>query len=58
MSDQSENVNQFKAITGADEERAKFYLSSAADQLEVRVKLFFCLHIPSFSLLGSYSKIL
>lgn len=40
MSEQSEKVTQFRAITGADEERAKFYLSSAADQLEVRFYFF------------------
>lgn len=40
MSDQEEKLAQFKAITGADEERAKFFLSSAADQLEVRLYIF------------------
>lgn len=37
MGDQAEKIAQFKAITGADEERAKFFLSSSADKLEVRV---------------------
>lgn len=41
MSDQAEKVEQFRAITGVDEERAKFYLSSAANQLEVRIINFF-----------------
>lgn len=35
MSDQAEKIAQFRAITGSDEEKAKFYLSSAADKVEV-----------------------
>ena len=35
-SDQEEKVNQFVGITGADSNRAKFYLQSAAWDLNVK----------------------
>lgn len=37
MSDQDEKVAQFRAITGSDEEKAKFYLSCAANKIEVNI---------------------
>lgn len=35
MSEQEEKLTQFIAITGANEDRAKFYLESSAWQVEV-----------------------
>jgi len=36
MADRDELLSQFTDVTGIDAERAKFYLESAAWQLEVR----------------------
>jgi UBX domain-containing protein 1 len=40
MSDNPELISQFTAITGVDEERAKFYLESSAWKLDVSSKNF------------------
>lgn len=37
MSDQEEKITQFTSITGANEDRARFFLDSAAGQVEVRL---------------------
>lgn len=37
MSDNEELVSQFTAITGVDDERAKFFLESSAWKLDVRI---------------------
>lgn len=44
MTDQTEKIAQFRAITGSDEEKAKFYLSSAANKIEVSIYIFFIFH--------------
>ncbi|XP_072389076.1 NSFL1 cofactor p47 isoform X1 [Diabrotica undecimpunctata] len=41
MSDQEEKITQFSSITGADETRARFYLDSAAWQLEVAIARYY-----------------
>lgn len=40
MSDQDDKIAQFRAITGSDEEKAKFYLSAAANKIEVSFLIF------------------
>ncbi|KAG5897279.1 hypothetical protein JTB14_011445 [Gonioctena quinquepunctata] len=41
MSDQAEKLSQFTAITGANEDRAKFYLDSSAWQVEVAIARYY-----------------
>lgn len=41
MADQSEKLAQFIAVTGVDEERARFYMESAAWQLEMALAGFY-----------------
>ncbi|KAJ8945212.1 hypothetical protein NQ314_009281 [Rhamnusium bicolor] len=41
MSDQAEKIAQFTAITGANEDRAKFYLDSSAWQVEVAIARYY-----------------
>ncbi|XP_074037103.1 NSFL1 cofactor p47 [Leptinotarsa decemlineata] len=41
MSDQAEKLAQFTAITGANEDRAKFYLDSSAWQVEVAIARYY-----------------
>lgn len=40
MSDQDEKLLQFTSITGATEDRAKFFLDSSAWQVEVSIYSF------------------
>lgn len=46
MSDQEEKVQQFTLITGANPDRAKFYLDSAAWDVEVSSSVFFTWNHP------------
>ncbi|CAH1164309.1 unnamed protein product [Phaedon cochleariae] len=41
MSDQEDKITQFTAITGANEDRAKFYLDSSAWQVEVAIARYY-----------------
>jgi len=41
MSDNAENLAQFKAVTGTNDERARFYLDSATGNLEMALASFF-----------------
>ncbi|KAJ8976864.1 hypothetical protein NQ317_014259 [Molorchus minor] len=41
MSDLTEKLTQFIAVTGASEDRARFFLDSAADQLEVAIARYY-----------------
>ncbi|CAH0551762.1 unnamed protein product [Brassicogethes aeneus] len=41
MSDQEEKVEQFKGVTGANDERARFFLDSSAWQVEVAIARYY-----------------
>lgn len=52
MADQNaktEMINQFKDLTGVPEDRAKFYLESAAWNVEVNIPLVFIQYLPFWS---------